>query len=56
MSLYTGKIEGGQGGKRGHSNMSHWTLTEIIKWCTRKRRRGERRKTAYRAKRGDYDA
>ena len=25
------KVEGGQGGKRGHSNMTHWEFTEEIK-------------------------
>lgn len=25
------KTEGGQGGKRGHSNMCHWDYTEEIK-------------------------
>lgn len=24
------KVEGGQGGKRGHSNMTHWEFTETI--------------------------
>jgi hypothetical protein len=33
------KIEGGQGGKRGHSNMTHWTGTEEIKARTKKARR-----------------
>lgn len=31
--------EGGNGGKKGHSNMSHWELTEIIKKDSNKRRR-----------------
>ena len=34
-----GKIEGGQGGKRGHSNMTHWAYTEEIKDASRKLRR-----------------
>ena len=33
------KIEGGQGGKRGHSNMTHWESTEEIKASTRSLRR-----------------
>jgi hypothetical protein len=33
------KLEGGQGGKRGHSNMIHWEGTEIIKKMTKKKRR-----------------
>ena len=37
------KIEGGSGGKRGHSNMTHWETTEEIKRETRKARRAESR-------------
>lgn len=33
------KVEGGQGGKRGHSNMTHWESTEEIKATTRRLRR-----------------
>ena len=33
------KTEGGQGGKKGHSNMAHWEYTEIIKAQCRKIRR-----------------
>jgi hypothetical protein len=33
------KVEGGQGGKRGHSNMTHWESTEDIKTATRVLRR-----------------
>ncbi len=33
------KVEGGQGGKRGHSNMTHWESTEEIKTTTRVLRR-----------------
>lgn len=33
------KTEGGSGGKRGHSNMTHWSPTEFIKRETRKARR-----------------
>jgi len=32
-------IEAGQGGKKGHSNMSHWECTEVIKKETKKLRR-----------------
>ncbi len=35
------KIEGGSGGKRGHSNMTHWEYTEEVKRRTRKARRAE---------------
>lgn len=34
------KIEGGQGGRKGHSNMSHYEGTEVIK---RKSKRARRR-------------
>lgn len=37
------KIEGGSGGKRGHSNMTHWDYTEEIKQRSRKARRAEAR-------------
>ena len=30
------KLEAGQGGKKGHSNMSHWDGTEIIKEKTKR--------------------
>ena len=33
------KAEGGQGGKRGHSNMTHWEHTEDIKESARVLRR-----------------
>ena len=33
------KTEGGQGGRRGHSNMTHWTGTEEIKAVSKKARR-----------------
>jgi hypothetical protein len=39
MAIGKQKTEGGQGGRRGHSNMSHWDYTEEIKTATRKRRR-----------------
>jgi hypothetical protein len=35
------KTEGGQGGRRGHSNMNHWVTTEEIKAATRLLRRRE---------------
>ena len=38
------KTEGGQGGRRGHSNMEHWVTTEEIKDATRGRRRRESKK------------
>lgn len=31
--------EGGSGGKRGHSNMTHWTKTAEIKAAARRERR-----------------
>ena len=39
MGILKGKPDGGQGGKRGHSNMDHWVYTEEIKEASRKRRR-----------------
>ena len=39
MSIMKGKVEGGQGGKLGHSNMTHWAYTEEIKDASRKLRR-----------------
>ncbi|HVU27195.1 MAG TPA: hypothetical protein VHG71_05605 [Verrucomicrobiae bacterium] len=44
MGLSKIKTEGGQGGKRGHSNMAHWETTEEIKIAARKRRRLSARK------------
>ena len=38
------KTEGGQGGRRGHSNMTHWATTEEIKEAARVRRRREGKK------------
>lgn len=35
----TMKLEAGQGGKLGHSNMSHWEYTEVLKALSRKKRR-----------------
>ena len=39
MSMMKGKADGKQGGKRGHSNMTHWAYTEEIKDASRKLRR-----------------
>lgn len=44
------RIEGGSGGKRGHSNMTHWVTTEEIKDTTRKARRAEAKDWERRAK------
>jgi len=41
MSYNKGPTEGGSGGKRGHSNMEHWTYTEEIKESSKKHRRKE---------------
>lgn len=41
---YRNKTEGGNGGKRGHSNMSHHDGTEIIKEFSDKARRQQSRK------------
>ncbi len=38
------KSEGGQGGRRGHSNMNHWVTTEEVKDATRVLRRREAKK------------
>lgn len=46
MGLLKGKTEGGSGGKRGHSNMTHWATTEEIKEATRRRRRIEAEEAA----------
>ncbi len=39
MANYKGPTEGGAGGKKGHSNMEHWTHTEELKDSSNKRRR-----------------
>ncbi len=39
MNAYKGPTEGGSGGKRGHSNMEHWTYTEELKESSKIRRR-----------------
>lgn len=41
MSAKMKKVEGGQGGRKGHSNMSHWTGTEEIKAVSKKARRAQ---------------
>ena len=41
MAISKGRSDGGQGGKRGHSNMDHWDFTEEIKLAARKGRRLE---------------
>ena len=38
------KNEAGQGGKLGHSNMSHWDYTEWLKVCSKVNRRMESKK------------
>lgn len=49
--FFTMKLEAGQGGILGHSNMSHWEYTEVLKAQSRKKRRWrgkqEIRKTMY---------
>jgi hypothetical protein len=39
MGIGKGKLDGGQGGKLGHSNQDHWEYTEEVKEAARKRRR-----------------
>ena len=39
MAISKGPVDGGQGGKLGHSNMTHWDYTEAIKASSRKWRR-----------------
>lgn len=46
------KTEGGSGGKKGHSNMTHWTTTEEIKDSTRKARRAEAKELERHARMG----
>jgi len=38
------KSKGGNGGKKGHSNMEHWCGTETIKKANKKHRRNESKK------------
>ena len=40
------KAEGGQGGKRGHSNMVHYAKTEEVKRAARRQRREDGKKSA----------
>jgi hypothetical protein len=44
MSSNSKKTEGGSGGKLGHSNMTHWEYTEVIKKESRKIRRRNNKK------------
>ncbi len=39
MGAKSFKTTGGSGGKKGHSNMVHWTFTEEIKVIAKKARR-----------------
>jgi hypothetical protein len=39
MGIGKGKLDGGQGGKLGHSNQDHCEYTEEVKEAARKRRR-----------------
>jgi hypothetical protein len=39
MSILKGPVEGGQGGRLGHSNMEHWVYTDEIKASSRRLRR-----------------
>ena len=39
MAISKGPVDGGQGGKLGHSNMTHWDYTETIKAASRRWRR-----------------
>jgi hypothetical protein len=48
--LRRNKIEGGNGGKRGHSNMVHWEYTEEINRRSRKARRQTARALEHKAK------
>jgi hypothetical protein len=41
---------GGNGGKRGHSNMSHWDGTEVIKTSHKKHLRAESKKLSREAR------
>jgi hypothetical protein len=47
-----GKVEGGSGGRLGHSNMTHWDGTEYLKEASVRRRRAQGRALA-RAYQGD---
>ena len=54
MGLLKHKTEGGSGGKRGHSNMSHSVYSHEIKEATKKRRRLEAKQVAYQARTSTY--
>jgi hypothetical protein len=40
------RTKGGQGGKKGHSNMAHWDHTEEIKVAHKKHLRQDSKKAA----------
>jgi hypothetical protein len=44
MGIGKGKLDGGQGGKLGHSNQDHSEYTEEVKEAARKRRRLQAKK------------
>ena len=41
MGIPKGPVEGGSGGKRGHSGMEHWGFTDEVKEAGKRRRRIE---------------
>ena len=45
MALDKVKPSGGSGGKKGHSNMTHWSKTAVVKRSAKKRRRDEDKRT-----------
>ena len=50
------KVEGGQGGKRGHSNMTHWETTEEIKERSKVLRRQQGKQAVHKfLKTGEQD-
>jgi len=53
MSFNKHKTEGGQGGRKGHSNMTHWTGTEEIKDNNKKARRLEGKRMILKALNGE---
>lgn len=44
MSTLKGPTECGSGGKRGHSNMTHWAYTEELKEASKVNRRNDNKK------------
>lgn len=46
MALDRVKPNGGSGGKKGHSNMTHWSYTSEVKKAAKKHRRDEDKRTA----------